>query len=558
MLPCSPLFLTPRMIVLILFDAPRRHRITKTSYNIIKGGDATQTATDGLAFPEDKSYRDEFLSILLGASKGLTADAIPNAIANAIVKIVLDDQAGLLSSIGKALDRIELSPDKHTSVPKTWRDDPPRWRNHLFHQLQSLTYLSDLLSTTTTTTTTKTPQLKALQTATQKLEAMTRRLEGSYQLLMSAMSILESEKAIEQAVVVTRLTNLAFFFIPLSFVASLFGMNVNEFDQRLNVWLWVVVSATVTGLTYFIRFRAPLGAAAAAAPEAVMSWRWDIFVARLRRWAQVVRSVGQLLVTLVFYAVLGVALWLGSTRLRTDEAKIGVVAALALVPRLVRPWMLRLFRGKLVRLGIVQWVAAAVYYGGVAVAIWGVATCALASEVRAGLALGVVVFPSLFLRPWELLGRRQPRTVPYRDEDDGESSSSPWWVDIIVHTFGVAMSAALGVGLWKLFSGTASDATKIGVAIGAIGYPLGMIGMALMERSENKPPLFLTPLSIYVLVLGTSSIFGVIFWRVCISPLSVAGKMGVGAGIIVSLFFMGDLLILVRHRHARGMALALE
>jgi len=122
------------------------------------------------------------------------------------------------------------------------------------------------------------------------------------------------------------------------------------------------------------------------------------------------------------------------------------------------------------------------------------------------------------------------------------------------------MLAALGVGLWKLFSGTASDATKIGVAIGAIGYPLGMIGMALMERSENKPPLFLTPLSIYVLALGTSSIFGVIFWRVCISPLSVAGKVGVGAGIIVSLFFIGDLasLILVRHRHARGMASALE
>ncbi|KAK0742609.1 hypothetical protein B0T18DRAFT_167344 [Schizothecium vesticola] len=528
---------------LILFDAPRQHRIAKMSYNIIKGGDPTQTATDGLAFPDDKSYRGQFLRILLGAAKGLTADVIPDAIANAIVKIVLDDQACLLSSISNALDNIELSPYKRTSVPKTWRDDPPRWRNHLFHQLQSLTYLSDLLtSTPTTTTTTTTPQLKALEAAAKNLEAMTRRLEGSYQLLMSAMSILESEKAIDQAVVVTRLTNLAFFFIPLSFVASLFGMNVNEFDQRLTVWLWVVVSAAVMGLTYFIRFRAPLGAATAAVPEAIASWRWDLFVARLRRWAQVARPFMRPLWTVVFYAVLGAVLWLGSTRLRTDETKIGVVAALAVVPRLLSPlsgWLL--FRGSLACLGTVQRVAAAAFYSGVAVAIWGVATCALPIETRIGLALGVVVFPSLFTTPWRLFGRRRFVGFFFR-YDDSISSPSSSWTDIIVYTSGIAMWAAVGVSLWKLFSSTASDATKIGVAIGLIGFPLITIGPLLSFHFEDEKSFHLARLSLYAVRLGFSFIFGVMFWRLCISPLSVDAKVGVGASVIVSLFLIVDLI----------------
>jgi len=44
---------------------------------------------------------------------------------------------------------------------------------------------------------------------------------------MSSMIIVESERAIRGAEVVSKLTHLAFFFIPLSLVAGLFGINVN-------------------------------------------------------------------------------------------------------------------------------------------------------------------------------------------------------------------------------------------------------------------------------------------------------------------------------------------
>ncbi len=51
-------------------------------------------------------------------------------------------------------------------------------------------------------------------------------IDNIFQSLMSSMSIAKSKKAIEQAEGVNKLTQLAFFFIPLSLVASVVGMNV--------------------------------------------------------------------------------------------------------------------------------------------------------------------------------------------------------------------------------------------------------------------------------------------------------------------------------------------
>ncbi|KAJ5363981.1 uncharacterized protein N7496_009694 [Penicillium cataractarum] len=57
-------------------------------------------------------------------------------------------------------------------------------------------------------------------------------------------TIRESEKAIAEAQGVTKLTKLAVFFVPLSFVASVFGMNVQEVNPGSNppFWSWVVAS----------------------------------------------------------------------------------------------------------------------------------------------------------------------------------------------------------------------------------------------------------------------------------------------------------------------------
>jgi Mg2+ and Co2+ transporter CorA len=72
-------------------------------------------------------------------------------------------------------------------------------------------------------------------------------------VLMSSVSISESKKAIGQATRVTRLTFLAFLFVPLSFTTSFFGMNVREIaNERLSIFWWAVMSIPVSGLTVLL------------------------------------------------------------------------------------------------------------------------------------------------------------------------------------------------------------------------------------------------------------------------------------------------------------------
>lgn len=59
-----------------------------------------------------------------------------------------------------------------------------------------------------------------------RIERSKDRIEKFSSSLVSAMSIRESKKAISEAESVSRLTELAFFFIPLSFATSIFGMQI--------------------------------------------------------------------------------------------------------------------------------------------------------------------------------------------------------------------------------------------------------------------------------------------------------------------------------------------
>jgi hypothetical protein len=65
----------------------------------------------------------------------------------------------------------------------------------------------------------------------------------------------ESRRAIEQAEKLKRLTILAFFFIPLSFLASIFGMNFKQFGQgQQSLWIYFVLALPVLWLSAMILF----------------------------------------------------------------------------------------------------------------------------------------------------------------------------------------------------------------------------------------------------------------------------------------------------------------
>lgn len=87
------------------------------------------------------------------------------------------------------------------------------------------------------------------------LSARTERILASLRdaeaLLMNRAMICEAEKTMAQAQQVTKLTQLAFVFIPLSFTATLFGMNVKPIEESATVplWLWFAISVPVLGLS---------------------------------------------------------------------------------------------------------------------------------------------------------------------------------------------------------------------------------------------------------------------------------------------------------------------
>ena len=75
-------------------------------------------------------------------------------------------------------------------------------------------------------------------------------LMDSFQLLMSTVSTLASQTSLEQARRGTRLTQLAFIYVPLSFVTSIFGMNLKEINgSKLGVWVAFVSLFIVTVCT---------------------------------------------------------------------------------------------------------------------------------------------------------------------------------------------------------------------------------------------------------------------------------------------------------------------
>ncbi|KAF2716088.1 hypothetical protein K431DRAFT_29739 [Polychaeton citri CBS 116435] len=89
-----------------------------------------------------------------------------------------------------------------------------------------------------------------LQEISNRSRSLERFLMDSFNLLISSTSVMEAEAAVQQGIRSQRLTNLAFLYIPLSFVTGVFGMNVREINgSPLSIWVPVVAVGITLGLT---------------------------------------------------------------------------------------------------------------------------------------------------------------------------------------------------------------------------------------------------------------------------------------------------------------------
>lgn len=93
-----------------------------------------------------------------------------------------------------------------------------------------------------------------LRNCIDQISEVRRRTSRSYKSLMANLSIAESKRGIAEAESVTKLTELAFFFIPLTFSASLFSMQIKEINaDSLSVAVFLAVAIIITTCSYALR-----------------------------------------------------------------------------------------------------------------------------------------------------------------------------------------------------------------------------------------------------------------------------------------------------------------
>lgn len=81
----------------------------------------------------------------------------------------------------------------------------------------------------------------------QRILSVRRRTECSDKSLLTTMSLVESKRGIAEAESVTRLTELAFFFIPLTFSATVFSMQVKELNASVTpISTFIILAASIT------------------------------------------------------------------------------------------------------------------------------------------------------------------------------------------------------------------------------------------------------------------------------------------------------------------------
>ena len=171
--------------------------------------------------------------------------------------------------------------------------------------------------------------------------------------LRADMSLLESRRGIAEAESVTRLTELAFIFIPLTFVAGLFSMQINELQPSVPVITFVKAAVIVTIITYSLRiiiststFKRIKRAIAAYARfkldlgpnDTISFWGWVKIVPGLVTYGNGQMWAFWLILSAISLAVVPVALLWGQNKMDTS---FKVVATLILIPTgLVFAWLL--------------------------------------------------------------------------------------------------------------------------------------------------------------------------------------------------------------------------
>ncbi|KAF3387324.1 hypothetical protein F1880_001417 [Penicillium rolfsii] len=179
-----------------------------------------------------------------------------------LFQIIRQDTLTLLRQLRRILDEVEaelIDDIKMEDRLALWRQLISRAQRELPELKTSMEPFVTFLSTihppnaAEEGTTIESDVTQDLRELSKDIDQTIDRLRKTSTSLTSNMALLDSRRSIDEARAVTRLTELAFIFIPLSFATSFFGMQVEPFANPVPIWNFFVVAIVVTAFSYLMR-----------------------------------------------------------------------------------------------------------------------------------------------------------------------------------------------------------------------------------------------------------------------------------------------------------------
>ncbi|KAJ5822698.1 Mg2+ transporter protein CorA-like/Zinc transport protein ZntB [Penicillium robsamsonii] len=197
-----------------------------------------------------------------GICEALRMHQGPVSLLRPLVQIIQQDTMTLLNQLRQVLDEIDIEILDDIMMEdrlSLWRQiinraqrELPELRYSMEPFIEFLTKINPLSSPREVAV----MELEAMQDIHElwkNIDHIVVRLERTSASLTSNMGLLESRRSIDEAHAVARLTELAFIFVPMSFAASVFGMQVQPFANPVPISNFFVVAVVVTSFAYLMR-----------------------------------------------------------------------------------------------------------------------------------------------------------------------------------------------------------------------------------------------------------------------------------------------------------------
>lgn len=190
-------------------------------------------------YANDPRTRNQFAKFITGIGETVVKDSTAvgaadmgssSTFVNLLFHFMVNDWTSVLREMDKFLDEVDtLMSDNDTLQKKlvTWRIVLGSWRKNLVDDSEKIrTTLAAIKQQETIGEQSIGSFNSSFGELLNHVEGLKDRTERTFGALMSSIAIVESQRAISQAESISRLTELAFLFIPLGFATSTFGMQI--------------------------------------------------------------------------------------------------------------------------------------------------------------------------------------------------------------------------------------------------------------------------------------------------------------------------------------------